>query len=605
MVQYKWIALSNTTLGVLLGSLNGTIILISLPSIFNGIGINPLNSFQYLLWILFGYNIATATLLVTFGRLSDMFGRVRLYNLGFAIFTLGSILLFLTPGKGDTAALELIAFRFVQGVGAAFILANSAAILTDAFPTNERGKALGLNQVTFLGGSLVGLVLGGILAPFDWRLVFLVSVPVGIVGTIWSYMKLRELGQISGSQKIDVWGNLTFAAGITLVLVGITYGLVPYGSSVTGWGNPYVLISIVTGALLLVAFPFIEKRVQQPMFRLELFGIRMFSAANLAGTLSSIGYGGVMLMLIIMLQGIWLPLHGYSYESTPFWSGIYILPMMAGFVLMGPLSGILSDRWGSKGLATLGMVIVTAAFIALSTLPYDFQYPEFALIIFIMGMGNGMFGAPNIAAIMNSIPPQHRGAASGMRATLQNTGQTVSIGLFFGVIINVLSSRLPGSFAQAFSSAGASQLTPLFSNIPPTGALFAAFLGYNPVATILQQANAPIAQLSQATLTLIEGKTWFPLAVAPAFSVALHTAFLIAAGLTGLAAIASLLRGKAVIVEMTPARQATFSTLKTPSKIRSDRVMTDEKDSKVDDLKDTTQSANRPDPTKENEGITE
>ncbi len=555
MVQYKWVALSNTTLGVLMGSLNGTIILISLPSIFNGIGINPLDSFQYLLWILFGYNIATATLLVTFGRLSDMFGRVKLYNLGFAIFTVGSILLFLTPGKGDPAALELIAFRFVQGIGAAFLFANSAAILTDAFPTNERGKALGLNQVTFLGGSLAGLVLGGILAPFDWRLVFLVSVPVGIGGTIWSYLKLRELGQINRSQRVDLWGNLTFGVGITLLLVGITYGLVPYGNSVTGWGNPYVILSTAAGVALLVLFPFIERKVSQPMFRLELFGIRMFSAANIAGTLSSIGYGGVMLMLIIMLQGIWLPLHGYSYASTPFWSGVYILPMMAGFVVMGPLSGILSDRWGSKGLATLGMLIVTGAFIALSTLPYDFQFPEFAIIIFVMGIGNGMFGAPNIAAIMNSIPPQHRGAASGMRATLQNTGQTVSIGLFFGVIINVLTNRLPTSFASALAAAGLPQLSGLFSSVPPTGALFAAFLGYNPVATVLQQAHVDLGAINAASLATIEGKTWFPLAVAPAFTAALHSAFYIAAVLTSLAAIASFLRGKAVIFEITPLRQ--------------------------------------------------
>jgi len=402
MVQYKWVALSNTTLGTLMGSTNGTIILISLPAIFNGIGIDPLSngSFQYLLWILFGYNIAVSTLLVTFGRLSDMYGRVRLYNLGFAIFSTGSVLLFITPSTGNAGALELIIFRFVQGVGASFLFANSAAILTDAFPPQERGKALGLNQVTFLAGSLIGLVLGGLLAPIDWRLIFLVSVPFGVFGTLWSYSKLRELGSLQKGQKIDLLGNITFALGLTLLLIGLTYGLIPYGRSLMGWSNPEVLVFLAAGAILLFFFPFVERRVEQPMFRLQLFRIRMFSAANIAGTLSSIAYGGVMLVLIILLQGIWLPLHGYSYESTPFWSGIYIIPMMLGFVVMGPLSGMLSDRIGSKFLATLGMVVVALSFLALSLLPYNFDYRTFAIIIFVMGIGNGLFGSPNIAAIM-------------------------------------------------------------------------------------------------------------------------------------------------------------------------------------------------------------
>ena len=304
MVEYKWVALSNTTLGILMASIDSTIVLIALPAIFRGINIDPFSSFQYMLWILFGYSVVTATLLVTFGRISDIFGRVKLYNLGFAIFTIGSALCYITPNQGNLGAIELIVFRIIQGVGGAFLFANSAAILTDAFPSNERGKALGINQVAFLAGSLIGLILGGVLAVYDWRLVFLVSVPVGVFGTVWSYWKLKELGTIRRNQKIDVWGNITFGAGLTLVLIGITYGLLPYGTSSMGWGSPWVIASLVTGVGLLAAFPFIERRVPEPMFRLELFKIRMFSAGNIASFLGSMARGGVMIMLIILLQGI-------------------------------------------------------------------------------------------------------------------------------------------------------------------------------------------------------------------------------------------------------------------------------------------------------------
>ena len=380
MVEYKWVALSNTTLGTLMASIDATIVLIALPAIFRGINIDPFSSFQYMLWILFGYSIVTATLLVTFGRLSDMFGRVRLYNLGFAIFTVGSILLSITPNQGDLGAIELIVFRIVQGIGGAFLFANSAAIITDAFPSNERGKALGINQISFLAGSLVGLVLGGILAIYDWRLVFLVSVPVGVVGTVWSYLKLKEHGTIRKNQKLDIWGNIAFGGGLTLVLAGVIYGLIPYGSSAMGWGNPWVVASLIAGVSLLVAFPFIESRVAEPMFRLELFKIRAFSAGNLASLFSSMSRGGVMIMLVILLQGIWLPLNGYSYDSTPFWAGILMIPMSIGFVLTGPISGWLSDKHGARLLATLGMLISAAAFAGFVLLPANFLYISFAAI---------------------------------------------------------------------------------------------------------------------------------------------------------------------------------------------------------------------------------
>ncbi len=555
MVQYKWVALSNTTLGVLMASINANIVLISLPAIFRGIGIQPLTSFQYLLWILFGYMVVTASLLVMFGRISDMYGRVRLYNVGFAIFTVGSILLYLTPNSGTTGALELIIFRIIQGIGAAFLFANSAAILTDAFPYNERGKALGVNQVAALAGSLIGLVLGGVLAVFNWRHVFLVSVPVGILGTAWSYWKLKEVAVIRKNQKLDIWGNITWGGGLTILLIGVTYGLLPYGSSTMGWANPLVIVAIGGGVAMLAAFIVVETRVDEPMFRLGLFRNRMFSAANFAGLLGSVARGGVMIMLIILLQGIWLPLHGYSYVSTPFWSGIYMTPMLAGFAMMGPLSGWLSDRYGARGFSTLGMVIVAATFYALAEMPYNFNFATFALVLFVMGLGNGMFASPNTASIMNSVPMEHRGAASGMRSTLQNTGTMVSLALFFSIVISLLASSLPGAFDTAFSRVEIPQLGAAFAQIPPTGALFAAFLGYNPVSSILSQlAYSPgtasiVTSIPQQTMSYITGNSFFPNAIAPAFMSALQLAFYIGMGLSLAAAISSLLRGKVYIYE--------------------------------------------------------
>jgi MFS family permease len=475
-------------MGTLLAAIDLNIVLIALPAIFRGIQINPLNSFSYLLWILFGYSIVTATLLVSFGRISDMFGRVRLYNLGFAIYTAGSLLLYLTPNTGDLGALELILFRVVQGVGAAFLFSNSAAILTDAFPASERGKALGLNQVAILAGSLLGLVIGGVLATYDWRYVFLVSVPFGLFGTAWSHFKLRELATIKRGQKIDLFGNITFGGGLITLLISLTYGLIPYGTSTMGWSNPYVISGLTFAFILLIAFPFIEMRVRDPMFRMDLFKRRIFAAGNFADLLAALARGGVTLMLIILLQAVWLPLHGISYEDTPFWAGIYIIPFSLGFVLMGPLSGSLSDRYGARGFSTLGMIITGSAFLALSTLPYDFYYPSFAAIIFAMGIGMGMFSSPNITSIMNSVPPQNRGAAAGMRTTLLNTGSTIGTSVLFTIVTLVLSTSLAGYLASAAFAAGAPQLgTSVFQGIAPTSALFAAFLGYNPMQAILSR----------------------------------------------------------------------------------------------------------------------
>ena len=543
--RYKWVVLSNTTRGIFMAMLDGNIVLISLPAIFRGIQINPMapGSTTYLLWLLMGYTVITATLLVSFGRLSDIFGRVRLYNLGFAIFTFASILLSLTPGKGNTGAIELILFRLLQGVGAGFLFSNSTAIITDAFPSSQRGMAMGINQIFGIGGSLIGLLVGGVLADIHWRLIFLVSVPVGLAGTVWAYLKLKETSTLVSKQKIDWWGNGTFAIGLTALLLALTYGIMPYGQSKMGWGNPFVIAGLILGIVLLVAFAYIELHIEMPMFNLDLFKIRAFAAGNLSLFLSSIARGGLQFMLIIWLQGIWLPLHGYSFEQTPLWAGIYMLPMMIGFFLMGPLSGYLSDRYGARGFSTVGMLISTLAFLLLTRLPANFNYLPFVIILFMSGVGMGMFAAPNTTAIMNSVPAEHRGASSGMRATLQNTGSALSMTLYFSILIIGLTQHLPATMYQGLVNAGVPAAASLkVANLPPTGALFAAFLGYNPMAQLLP--TTILNQLPVASQQLILGKVFFPQLIAPAVMSSLRVAFYISAILSIIAAIASYLRGE-------------------------------------------------------------
>jgi MFS family permease len=540
--RYKWIALSNTTLGILMATINASIMLIALPDIFRGIGVNPLEpgNTSLLLWLLMGYLVVTAVLVVSFGRLGDMFGRVRMYNLGFALFALFSVALSLTWMHGTAAAWWLILMRVFQGVGGAMLMANSSAILTDAFPANERGLALGLNQVAAIAGSFIGLVLGGILGPIGWRYVFLVSVPFGVLGSIWSYLKLREQG-IRRPAKLDWWGNVTFGAGLISVLVGITYGIQPYGGHTMGWTSPLVLTLIIGGLIVLAAFCVIETRVNDPMFRLSLFKIRPFTAGNLASLLASLGRGGLMFILIIWLQGIYLPLHGYNFSDTPLWAGIAMLPLTAGFLIAGPLSGFLSDRFGARPFSTGGMIVAAASFLLLQLLPVNFTYWQFAVILLVNGIGMGLFASPNRAGIMNSLPPEQRGVGAGMSATFQNSAMVLSIGIFFTLIILGLAGSLPttlshGLVAQGLSHHDAARVAAL----PPVSILFAALLGYNPVQTMLGPALAKLPPSHAAYLT---GHTFFPSLIAAPFHHGLDIAFDFAIAACLIAAVASLLRG--------------------------------------------------------------
>ena len=542
--RYKWIALSNTTLGMLMATINGSIVLISLPAIFTGIKLNPLEpgNVSYLLWMLMGYILVTAVLVVSFGRLGDIFGRVRIYNLGFLVFTVAAIALVFDPFTGGAGALWLIGWRVVQAVGGAMLFANSTAILTDAFPPNRRGFAIGINQIAAIAGTFLGLIIGGVLSAIDWHAIFIVSVPFGVLGTIWSYKSLHESSK-RGTGSVDWPGNIVFAVGLTALLAGITYGIQPYGDSSTGWGNPWVLAGIIGGVALLVVFVLIEQRVKDPMFNLQLFRIRAFTFGNLAGLMGSIGRGGMQFMLIIWLQGIWLPLHGYSYESTPFWAGIYLLPLTVGFLASGPISGALSDRFGARTFATGGLLLVAATFVLLLFIPVNFEYWEFALLTFLNGVGSGMFAAPNRTAIMNSVPANQRGAASGMTGTFQNAGNSLSIGIFFSLMIAGLANTLPKALTTGLTAhhvpAAAVQAA---AQIPPVGNLFAAFLGYNPIASLLDQLHVTSA-IPAADLKVLTGKTFFPQLISDPFHSGLVIVFVTAAILSVIGALASVVMG--------------------------------------------------------------
>ncbi|WP_410670847.1 MFS transporter [Amycolatopsis sp. cmx-4-68] len=538
--RYKWIALSNTTLGMLIATINSSIVLIALPDIFKGIGINPLEpaNTSYLLWMIMGFLVVTAVLVVSFGRLGDMYGRARMYNLGFAVFTVSSVMLAVTWFGGDAAALWLIGWRIVQGVGGAFLMANSSAILTDAFPANQRGLALGMNGVAAIAGSFLGLVVGGVLAPVDWNLIFLVSVPFGVIGTIWAYLKLHDTG-IRKHARMDWWGNITFAVGLIAVLIGITYGIQPYGSSPTGWGSPMVLSCLIGGLAVLIAFVVIETKVDNPLFRLSLFRIRSFTWGNIANLTASLGRGGLQFILIIWLQGIWLPQHGYTFEQTPLWAGIYMLPMTVGFLLAAPTSGILADRIGSRLLASGGLLITAITFLLLIILPVNFDYWAFAAILLVNGIGMGMFSSPNRAEVMNSLPADARGSGAGMMTTFQNAAMVLSIGFFFSLIISGLSSSLPstmhdGLLAHGVPEAAASQV----ANLPAVAVLFAAFLGYNPIQQLL---GGQLSALPPEQASFLTGRSFFPNLISGPFQSGLAVAFGFAIVVCVIGAVASLL----------------------------------------------------------------
>ncbi len=547
--RYKWTALSNTTVGVLLATIDASIMLIAMPDIFRGIGLNPLgagNSF-YLLWMILGFLIVSSVLVVSLGRLGDMFGRVKMYNLGFVVYTVASLVLAIDPLKGRPGALWLIIGRILQGIGAAFLIANSGAILTDAFPTNQRGLALGINNIAGISGAFIGLILGGLLAPIDWRLVFLVSVPFGLFGTVWSYMKLEDRG-VRRRSRIDWPGNITFAVGLIAVMIGITYGIEPAGGHDMGWTSLPVITELAIGVASLIAFAIIETRVASPMFRLPLFKIRAFTFGTLSSFLSAVGRGGLMFMLIIWLQGIWLPEHGFSFTQTPLWAGIYMLPLTAGFLIAGPASGILSDRFGARPFATGGMIGAAGSFLLLLILPVDFAYWQFALILLFNGLSMGAFASPNRAGVMNSLPASERGVGGGMNSTFQNSAQVLSIGIFFTLMIVGLASTLSGALTNGLTAHGVAASTAArVGHLPPVSILFAAFLGYNPIQSLV--GAKVLGSLSPSNQAALTGHSFFPQLISKPFHSGLTEAFTFAAVACLVAALASWSRGTRYVDE--------------------------------------------------------
>jgi MFS family permease len=556
--RYRWVALTNTTASMFMATLDGSIVIIALPAIFNGIGLDPLapGSIFYLLWMIMGYRLVQAVMVVGLGRLGDMYGRVKIYNAGFVVFTLASIMLSFDPFHAAQGAMWLIGWRFPQAIGGSMLMANSAAILTDAWPAERRGFALGTNQIAGLSGQFVGLVAGGLLSAIDWRLVFWINVPVGVFGTLWAYLRLKEVGERHRA-RMDWWGNITFALGLGTLLVGVTVGIQPYHGQAMGWESPTVLGLLVGGAAMLVVFCIIESRIADPMFELGLFRIRAFTAGSIAGLLMSIARGGQQFMLIIWLQGIWLPLHGYDFSQTPLWAGIFLLPLTAGFIASGPLAGMLSDRFGSRGIATAGASVSALSFIGLLLLPVSFPYWAFAVIIAINGIGSGMFAAPNSSSIMGSVPARYRGAASGMRSTFQNSGTALSIGVFFSLMIAGLAASLPKTMTSGLEQHGVPHaVAQQIGSLPPVSSLFATVLGVNPVQHLLASANA-LTSLPAASQQILTGREFFPQLISGPFHQGLDVVFIAAAGLSVVAALASLLRGGRFVPREPAAAEAT------------------------------------------------
>jgi MFS family permease len=541
--HYKWVALSNTTLGTLIATINSSIVLISLPAIFNGIKLDPLQpgNVSYLLWMLMGYMLVTAVFVVALGRMGDMYGRVKIYNSGFLIFTVTSVALSLDPLHGGSGALWLIGWRVLQAIGGAMLMANSAAIITDAFPAAQRGMALGINIVAAIAGSFVGLVLGGALSEWNWRSVFWVNVPIGLIGTVWAYKSLHDTG-VRQKSKIDWWGNLTFAVGLTALLAGITYGIQPYGGHTQGWTNPWVLAGLIGGLASLVLFCVVEAKVADPMLPMTLFKNRAFASGNLANLLGAIARGGLQFMLIIWLQGIWLPLHGYEYKDTPLWAGMYMIPLTVGFLAAGPLAGHLSDKFGPRIFAAGGLLTMAVSFAGLLLIPTDFSYWMFALLIFLNGVGGGLFSAPNTSLIMSSVPNRMRGAASGARATFMNAGMVLSMGVFFSLMVAGLSSSLPHTLSSGLTAQHVAPTTAAdISHLPPVATLFAAFLGYNPMQQLLGPSTLSAVPPSNAqTLT---GREFFPHLISGPFHDGLVVVFWLAIAMAVIGAAASLVKG--------------------------------------------------------------
>jgi EmrB/QacA subfamily drug resistance transporter len=403
-LEYKWVVLTVTTVGIFMATLDSSILVVGLPQVVLALNTNLVVG----VWFITVYRLMITVLLVGIGRIADLYGRVRMYNMGFAIFTIGSVL----SGLSLTAE-ELLAFRLVQGFGAALLFVNSVAIVTDAFAGEGLGKGIGINQVAINAGTITGYTLSGILIQlFTWRSIFLVNVPIGIFGTYWSHRRLKEISPPTRGEKFDLLGAVSFPSSITLLLVGLTIG------SLTDALN---LILIVSSGILIVFFFLVERRTKFPVLDLSLFRIRLFTAGNIANLLSGLAFAGLAFVMTLYFQLV----RGYD----PLHAGIFLIPLDATLILIGPISGSLSDKWGARGLSTIGLIVAAIGFFVLSLFDQATSYSQIAAGLVLVGFGIGLFRSPNASSVMGSVPASKRGISSGIRATIINTSIVTSIPL--------------------------------------------------------------------------------------------------------------------------------------------------------------------------------
>jgi EmrB/QacA subfamily drug resistance transporter len=413
---YEWTALSVTTVGALLASIQGSALLIALPDIMTQLHAG----FMTIMWVILGFMLITTALVPVVGRLADMFGRKNLYNAGFAIFTLGSLLCGLSQPQFH--GWDMVVYRMIQGVGGALLFTNSAAIVTDAFRKGRVGLGLGINTIAFSAGFLMGPVIGGILTAIDWRLVFLINVPLGVAGTIWGILRLREPVSLPTRQYFDWLGSITFTVGLGSLLLAASLVAFPLIDAV------YVYTLFVLAFVGLAAFYVMEKKAEQPMMDFGLFHEKLFAYACVVNAINGLARGAVLFVLIFFLQG--------PYGLDPLWAGIMMAPFGAAFMLVGPISGYLSDKYGSRGLATAGLLISSIGLLGLSTITSSTPYWLLALYQALMGGGSGLFASPNTNAIMSSVVPEKRGIAAGVNSMLMNTGQMLSIAIIFPLVLS-------------------------------------------------------------------------------------------------------------------------------------------------------------------------
>src|SRR3954464_13776965 len=441
--NYKWWALSCTSLGMLVATINSGTLIIALPDLERALH----TSLLQLVWVILVYMIASTVLVLTAGRLSDLFGRKRAYVAGFAIFAAASL------GAGFShSGTELILWRVVQGIGGAFLFPNAAAIVTDAFPREQLGLAMGTNTMIAAVGLVIGPVLGGALVAIDWPWVFWFNVPLGILGSVWAALNLHELGRTDKDRKLDVGGTLTYVVGLTALVYAISRG------GLRGWNDALVIGGFAIAAVLLPAFLLIERRHRAPMLDLSIFRDKLFAAASGAAFINGLSRFALLFIFVFYYQG--------AQGDDPITAGVKLAPMALGMLVSSPLAGIWADRRGSRTLAALGMVVSAVALAGMTVLQADSSYWISAFWLAVVGIGSGMFNSPNTAAMMGTVPVERRGIAAGARVMLQNTGAVISIAFVMAIVTAAVPTTILFKiFSGLASGLTIAQLAPFISNM--------------------------------------------------------------------------------------------------------------------------------------------